>query len=349
MTRSNKMFPNLPLAQRGSIQCLEVQSEVLKDNPWGDPSHRDVWVYTPPEYSEDKSYPIVVFLAGFAGTGEGMLARTLTEHSLATRCDRWIVQGECPPFIAILPDCMTYLGGSQFVDSPAIGQYATYLMNEVLPLVADHVSFNGKVGLTGRSSGGYGAVRLAMEYPSKVHAVACHAGDMGFETAFVGELTMALMPLHQAGSPLAFLEGFWKKSRFSASDFAAFNLLCMSAAYAPKNDLDIEVVSDVFPAHLPIDIETGEINWANFEEWMAHDPLNLLEDSSHQSSLRSLAYFFVDVGRFDEYNLQFGARTFHTRLEELEIPHVYEEFDGGHRGTTYRYDVSIPKMVQVLA
>ena len=76
--------------------------------------------------------------------------------------------------------------------------------------------------------------------------------------------------------------------------------------------------------------------------------IELLEDSSHQSSLRSLAYFFVDVGRFDDHNLQFGARTF-PRLEELEIPHVYEEFDGGHRGTTYRYDVSIPKMVQVLA
>ena len=207
MTRSNKMFPNLPLAQRGSIQCLEVQSEVLKDNPWRD-QVTEMFGYIPhPNILRDKSYPIVVFLAGFAGTGEGMLARTLTEHSLATRCDRWIVQGECPPFdTAILPDCMTYLGGSQFVDSPAIGQYATYLMNEVLPLVADHVSFNGKVGLTGRSSGGYGAVRLAMEYPSKVHAVACHAGDMGFETAFVGELTMALMP----SSELVVRWHFWR-------------------------------------------------------------------------------------------------------------------------------------------
>ena len=45
-----------------------------------------------------------------------------------------------------------------------------------------------------------------------VQAVACHAGDMGFETAFVGELSAALLPLHKAGSPQAFLEEFWTKS-----------------------------------------------------------------------------------------------------------------------------------------
>ena len=93
-----------------------------------------------------------------------MLARTLTEYSLATRCDRWIVDEECPPFIAVLPDCMTYLGGSQFVDSPAIGSYASYLMQEVLPHLQEAFSWNGKLGLTGRSSGGYGSLRLAMEY-----------------------------------------------------------------------------------------------------------------------------------------------------------------------------------------
>ena len=46
MQRSTKMFPNLPLSQRGTVQCLEIDSMALKDNPWGDPSHRDIWVYT---------------------------------------------------------------------------------------------------------------------------------------------------------------------------------------------------------------------------------------------------------------------------------------------------------------
>ena len=345
MQRSHRMFPNLPLSQRGKVHALEIDSQVLQGNYWNDPTRRDVFVYTPVGYDPEQRYPIVVFLAGFAGTGEGMLGRTLTEHSLATRCDKWIADGECPPFIAVLPQCMTYLGGSQFVDSPAIGNYATHLMSELIPFVTERFSWNGQLGLTGRSSGGYGALRLAMEYPGQVQGVACHAGDMGFETAFVGELTAALMPLHKAGSPLAFLEDFWIRSHFSANDFAAFNLLCMSASYAPN----VEVAPGTFPADLPIDFETGEINWPNFERWMAHDPLTLLEEEVHQTALHQLAYFFVDVGRWDEYNLQFGARALTARLNELGIAHRYEEFDGGHRGTTYRYDVSIPAMVKALS
>ena len=74
----------------------------------------------------------------------------------------------------------------------------------------------------------------------------------------------------------------------------------------------------------------------------------MIESVEHQTPLRELDYFFVDVGRWDEYNLQFGARTLHERLLELDIEHVYQEFDGGHRGTTYRYDNSIPTMVKAL-
>jgi hypothetical protein len=109
------------------------------------------------------------------------------------------------------------------------------------------------------------------------------------------------------------------------------------------------VVEDAFPAEVPINISTGEIRWEIFEEWMSHDPLTLMEESMHQEALSSLHYLFIDVGRWDEYHLQFGARAFHQRLDELEIPHIYEEFDGGHRGTTYRYDNSIPSMVRVLS
>ena len=58
----------------------------------------------------------------------------------------------------------------------------------------------------------------------------------------------------------------------------------MSAAYAPNMD----VPKEEFPADLPIDIETEDINWENFERWMAHDPLTMIEDVQHQQPLRDL-------------------------------------------------------------
>ena len=333
-------FPNPPVSARGRLHCLEIDSTLLQGNYWDDPHLRELWVYTPRGYDGTMPLPVVVFLAGFAGVGEGMLSRSLTDISLASRCDGWIAAG-CPPFIAAFPDCMTYLGGSQFVDSPAVGCYAGHVIEEIIPFIGRHFSTSGRLGLAGRSSGGYGAVRLAMENPGAVHGVACHAGDMGFRTAFLGEITAALAPLHKAGSPRAFLEAFWNKSRFGSHDFAAFNLLCMSACYSPNMDKD-------FPADLPLDIQRGEVDLDVFQRWMAHDPVELIHRPEHREALAGLDYLFLDVGRFDEYHLQFGARLFVEQLQRYGIEHVYEEFDGGHRGTAYRYNQSIPAMVAAL-
>lgn len=334
-------FPHASSTNRGSTHNWKMQSKALQGNYWNDPTERDVWVYLPPQYDAQTAYPLVVFLSGFAGTGEMMLNRNLNEASIIDRCDRWIADGT-PPFIAVFPDCMTSLGGSQFVNSPAIGNYAQYIAEDLVEHLRKHCSIT-HIGLTGRSSGGYGAVRLAMEYPHVFSAVACHAGDMGFETAFLGELTQAMLPLHQAGSAFAFLERFWTAKHWSSTDFAAFNLLCMSAAYSPSSTTTLSTTE--FPADIPIDFQHGSIKWEVFHSWFAHDPISLVDREEFAHNLQTLRYFFIDVGRFDEYNLQFGARKFSAKLNVLGVSHIYEEFDGGHRGTNYRYDQSIPNMV----
>ena len=39
------------------------------------------------------------------------------------------------PAIIVFPDCFTSLGGNQYVNSSAIGNYADFLLDEVIPLV----------------------------------------------------------------------------------------------------------------------------------------------------------------------------------------------------------------------
>jgi len=39
------------------------------------------------------------------------------------------------PAILVFPDCFTCLGGNQYVNSSAIGRYADYLTQEIVPLV----------------------------------------------------------------------------------------------------------------------------------------------------------------------------------------------------------------------
>jgi S-formylglutathione hydrolase FrmB len=53
---------------------------------------------------------------------------------------------------------------------------------------------------------------------------------------------------------------------------------------------------------------------------------------------------YIDCGADDEFNLQLGHRALHYKLKKLGIKHYYEEFDGGHFNTNYRFDKSLELM-----
>jgi enterochelin esterase family protein len=67
----------------------------------------------------------------------------------------------------------------------------------------------------------------------------------------------------------------------------------------------------------------------------------LLQKPEYADALRRMKLVFLDCGNRDEYALHYGARCFSQRLTQLDIPHTYQEFDGGHRDIQFRYDVSL--------
>ena len=79
---------------------------------------------------------------------------------------------------------------------------------------------------------------------------------------------------------------------------------------------------------------------------MAFDPLVMLE--SHADALKSLQGLYVDVGMYDQYNIQYGSRRLADRMSELGIEHHYEEFEGTHSSIDWRLDNSLPFLVNAL-
>ncbi len=335
-------FPNLPPAHRGTVHALRVRSAALADNPWGDPVERDLHVWTPPGWTPDgPALPAMLALAPFSGTGEKLLARGLTEESLATRLDRLHRDG-CPPFVAVLPDAMTSLVGSQYVDSPGLGRYATYVADEVRAFVAAHFPLTGRWGAFGRSSGGFGALHLAMSRPGTFHAIGSSAGDMGFDLAYLGDVAPAVTGVALLGGLDGFVEAFWSRHDLPGPAFAAMNLLCMACAYSPDPD------ERPIPARLPVDFTTGAVDFEVLQGWRAFDPVVRADVRADREALAALSLLFVDAGRRDEHHLQLGLRRFVARLDAHGVPFEHEEFDGGHRGTNYRLDVCIPKLATAL-
>ena len=328
-----------------SIRVLGHESSVLAGNVCGDPAARPLWVYLPPDYeTSGLRYPVLWCLTGFTGAGEMAVTGNRWAPGLGARMDRLVADG-CPPAIVAFPDCFTRWGGSQYCNSSALGPYEDYLCDELVPFLDGAVRTipdRSARGVFGKSSGGYGAIRLGMRRPQVFGALACHSGDMGFAFCYLPDFARCAARLAAAGGLEAWVEGFEKSEKKKGADFAAINTLGMAAAYSPNPD-------SPFGFDLPYDEETGELRPDVWERWRAHDPAVMIGDPACADALKSQKLVFLDCGDRDQFQLHLGMRLFVKRLEDLGIPHEAEEFDDDHSSVSYRYEVSIPKLARALA
>jgi S-formylglutathione hydrolase FrmB len=318
-------------AEKGTVTVLRHESEILKNNPLGDPAARELYVYLPPGYESEteKRYPVVYNLVGFTGRGKMLLNDSAFTPNFAERLDRLIAEGKIKPLIAVLPDCFTYYGGSQYINSSATGRYEDYLIEEIVPFVDENfrtINDRNSRAVMGKSSGGYGAVIMAMRH-ADVFGLACStSGDMYFEYCYLPDMPKAFRAMR--GDPKRLVEKFWdEEAKKGKDDFAALNAIGMSASYSPNPQSPIGF-------DLPFDLTTGELRADVWERWRAHDPVNLVE--KYAENLRSLKLLFIDAGVKDEFFLDIGAKILVEKLRENDIPHIHEEFDDGHFNISYR-------------
>jgi len=333
---------------RGRVELLSHRSSVLEGNPWQDPVERDLPVYLPPGYDAG-GQPLVALwdFAAFTNSGPGHLNWRNQGENLVTRLDRLIFEGKLPPVVVPMPDCYTSLGGNQYINSASVGPYADYLVEELVPLVDE--AFNVVRGRDGRgafgkSSGGYGALRHAMSYPEVWGGIAMHAADCGFEWVYRPELPTTCQVLTEQGGDLdqaatRFLEVFWRNRKLGGRDFSVLMTLAMAASYDPDENNPEQI-------RLPMDLETCTLDPERWSRWLAHDPLNLVESAA--DALAGLHCFYFDVGRRDQYNIQFGTRALAQKLEKQGIRHHFEEFEGTHSQLDWRLDTSLPILAQAL-
>ena len=323
---------------QGTVRFLRYESELLKDNAAGDPHGREVAVYLPPNYDAgDQRFPSVYCLTGFTGRGRMLVNDSPLKPNLAERMDRLIAEGRSRPMILVMPDCFTRYGGSQYINSSATGPYEDYLTREIVPFVDAElrtVASRDSRGVAGHSSGGYGALMMGMRHADLFGAVCCQAGDAYFEYSLLADMPKAVRAIK--GDPQAFIERFWSDEKRSGSDFAALNIIGMSACYSPNGK----------GFDLPFDLSTGELRPEVWRRWLEKDPVRLLE--KYAEPLKTLRLLYLDAGTRDEFGLDIGARILSDRLQKAGVPHIHEEFDDGHMNTSYRYNRSLELLSQHL-
>lgn len=328
---------------KGKITVHRYESKVLKSNPLRDPYVRDVIIYLPHDYSTSSSngYIAVFGLAGFGGQGKMLLNTDPLGENIEDRMNRLISERKCGSMILVLIDCFTRFGGNQYINSSATGRYEDYIINEIVPFVDKNYNIY-EHAVWGKSSGGYGAIVLGMRHPEIFHAVADHSGDAAFEYCYLPDFPKALDAFRQAGGPKKWLGNFWKKANHhEKKDGLPLNVFAMAAHYSP-NPRSREMGVD-----LPFDLKSGEMLQNVWNRWLSWDPVRMVE--KYYMNLRKLKLIYIDCGTKDEFNLHWGARILHSKLQKMSIRHYYEEFPDGHMNISYRYDISLPRIFSALS
>jgi hypothetical protein len=331
----------------GRIDEGVLTSGLLRDNPLGDPHDRPVWVYLPPGYDDgDDRYPAVYVIQGYTGHVAMWANRTPFRQPFLETADGVFARGEAPPCVVVYVDAWTSYGGSQFVDSPGTGRYHSYLCDEVVPWVDERyrtLPDRESRAISGKSSGGFGAMITPMLRPDLFGAFATHAGDALYEYCYLPEFAQAVRYLREYdGDIWRWWVEFRARPAFTKdADGALLTALGCSAAFSPGED---------GRPVLPFDPKTGVLRPDEWARWLAWDPVRMAVP--YADALRSQRAIWIDAGTKDDYFLDLGAEAFRAELGRIGVDDErvhFELFEATHAAIDYRYPLALAWLARRLA
>lgn len=296
-----------------------------------------LWVYRPPQYERDgaQRFSTIYLIQGLTGQVDMWRNRAPFRPNVIELMDELFSSEKTPPCLVVMIDAWTSVGGSQYLDSPGTGKYQTYICDDIVPFIDQKYRTKASRdhrALTGKSSGGYGAMVVPMMRPDVFGALATHAGDALFDLCYAktfGETVRALRD-NYGGSYEKFWADFRSRPALSkSSDHTLLNDYCMAACYSADADGTVR---------MPIDLNTGERIPEIWARWLAVDPVYMARTPQYGRALKSMRAIYIDAGKRDEYMLDLGAEAFRRELDKLDIKnYFFELFDATHAAIEYRY------------
>jgi S-formylglutathione hydrolase FrmB len=309
-----------PDPPKGAIERIIVHGRSLEGNLEGDSPDRPVIVYLPPSYAQETSrrYPVLYYLHGYTATAEAY-AKVL---ALPASIDRAVVSG-VREMIVVLPDAFTKYGGSMYSNSPTIGDWETFIAQD-LPTFIDKryrtIASRENRGLAGHSMGGYGTLRVGMKQPASFAALYAMSSCCLMNDPAAGRGAGARGDGAQGRGDGAAGRGDGARRGAGAGRGGAFAnaLSAQAAAWAPnpKNP----------PLFFDLPTKDGEIQPLIAAKWPANSPLVMVDQ--HVPALKSMRAIALDVGDKDPFVTT--NRQLNEALTRLDIANALEIYDGDH-------------------
>jgi S-formylglutathione hydrolase len=304
-------------AQSGLVKTDGFHFTSLEGNLVGDSPKRNVIVYLPPGYDQQKKtrYPAVYLLHGYGANIEGNKGWLRDDGAMFEAISRLITEKKISPMIIVMPDGANRFGGSMYTNSVTTGNWEDYITRELVALIDKNyrtIAKSESRGIAGTSMGGYGALKIAMK----------HADVFG---AVYGNSSCCLVMPPAASESAAAAAKLASFEEAGKAPITARISLAYAAAFSPNPS------NPPFYADRPESVKGGDapLSTAAFGRWQANIPINMVDQ--FVTNLRRLHIAF-DIGTQDR--LLEANRLFAEALKRNRVEHNYEEFEGGHTDKT---------------
>src|ERR1700722_11731537 len=298
--------PPVAGAKPVTVEHIKVLGTALEGNLEGDATDRDVFVFLPPSYSQEKSrrYPVVYALHGYFIGAE----QWSHEIHVPQTIEGAFAQG-AKDMIVVLPDSKTSHNGSMYSSSVTTGDFEQFIAHDVVAYIDAHyrtVPDRASRGLVGHSMGGYGVTRIGMKH-----------SDVFGSLYIMSPCCLSPRPAPNPEVDTA-LEAVKKPEDSAKLSFFARATLASAAAWSPdpKNP----------PLYLDLPTKDGQPQPDVLAKWAANAPLAFVDQ--YIENLREYHAISIDVG--DQDGLRVDTAKLHDVLDQYGITSSFEVYEGTH-------------------
>ena len=310
--------------QKGKFVFDQLYSTSL-ENAGGEENTRRVSVYIPSGYnSSTNNYPVIYYLHGITQTDRSVI----DNNKIADMLNKSIAEEKIKPFIFVMCDQYTLYRGSFYTNSSFTGNWSDFTAKDLVSYVDQKyrtIPDRQSRGIAGHSMGGHGAIKLGMLFPdvfSSVYALSPYVLDLDKDYGTEGK---------------AYIQAQTIKSRDTL--ITGYKYINANAVIALGRAFSPNPKKPPFYADLPYSYEGDRliINKTVLELWNKNLPNKMIND--YVNNLKSLKAIKLDWGRNDFFtHIPPTCRKFSEKLDELDINHFAEEYNGSHGDKIYTDD-----------
>lgn len=297
------------------LEIVTLESCALKNNPLQDPATRPVPIFLPAQATNGARLPVVYYLPGYGNSAGNFIKDSNVWLKLTQN-----IADEITPVVLAVADGRTRWGGSQYLNSPAQGNYEDFVCDEIVSAVEllHPAPRNGvRRIIAGHSSGGFGALRLGGSRQKLFDAVIALSPDSDFPTSHLPLVKIASV----ANTPLAEIQKIVAGKAPVPENGDVNYALGLSAAYAPRGFFHRGEIAWLYDAQ-------GKFREDVWQRWLDNDPLTIAQKNPRAFGANQSVY--LEGAAQDEYSANLGARKIFEVLRARPALCTFYEPPGHH-------------------